>query len=302
MNLISAKRSKLCTRSLDDGFTLIEVLIALFILALIGATTAKAVVDAAKLREVLRDETEFASEFRTSVAFIERDLDQVFNPRWFLAPDFKPIDPYNSTGAGSTAQAGTTTNPSVHTLSVDEISRRTRGAAFQPTDFWGPVLDPSGIRASRFKGKSDSFSFISASHMRIYQLKKESIYAKVRYELIPQPSNPNLSDEQNSKMSGLHALAKIEDPRAFNIEDQKDATWLNTYVILNNIKSIKFSYYKQDDKEPLKEWDSEATETKSIFPVAVQMEVTVSGPKDRSLDEKILFYLETPNDMLPKTY
>jgi prepilin-type N-terminal cleavage/methylation domain-containing protein len=298
MNLISPKRSK--QNGSDSGFTLVEVLIALFILALIGATTAKAVVDAAKLREVLRDETEYASEFRTSVAFIERDLDQVFNPRWFLAADFKPLDPYNANNG--TVVTSVSSTPAVKALSIDEISRRTRGTAFQPTDFWGPVLDPSGIRASRFKGKADSISFVSASHMRIYQQKRESIYAKVRYELIPQPSNPNLSDDQNSKLSSLHALVKIEDPRAFNFEDQKDAPWLNTYVILNNIKSLKFSYFKLGDKEAKHEWDSEATETKSIFPVAVEMDVTISGPKERSIDEKILFYLETPNDMLPKTY
>ncbi|NDG85595.1 MAG: hypothetical protein EBX52_11260, partial [Proteobacteria bacterium] len=40
-------------------------MISLFILVLIGTTTSKAVVDAAKLKEVLRDETDFSSEFRT---------------------------------------------------------------------------------------------------------------------------------------------------------------------------------------------------------------------------------------------
>jgi len=281
----------------DQGFTLVEVLIALFILVLIGVTTSKAVVDAAKLREVLRDETEFASEFRTSVAFIERDLDQVFNPRWYLPANFKPIDPYNNN-----ATPPSTTNPNMKVLTVDEISRRTRGAAFQPSDYWGPVIDPSGIRASRFKGKSDSFSFVSASHQRIYQQKRESIYAKVKYELIKQPRNSNLSDEQNARVADLQALVKRENTHAFEVEDPKDVGYINTYVILNNIKKIKFSYYKKDEKDPVKEWDSESTEQKGIFPIAVEMEVSISGPKERNLEEKLLFFLETPNDLLPKTY
>jgi prepilin-type N-terminal cleavage/methylation domain-containing protein len=285
------------TSRTTEGFTLIEVLIALFILALIGATTAKAVVDAARLREVLRDETEFASEFRTSVSFIERDLDQVFNPRWFLAADLKPLDPYNNNGTLVAAPVA-----GIKPLTIEEISRKTRGSAFQPTEFWGPVLDPTGIRASRFQGKENTFSFVSASHIRIYQQKKESIYAKVRYELIKQPNNPNLTDEQNAKLSGLQALVKIENTRAFELDSPKDASYINTYVILNNIKKIKFSYYKKDEKDSVKEWDSETVDLKWQFPTAIQMEVSISGPKDRTLDEKILFYLETPNDILPKTY
>ena len=289
-------------KSNESGFTLIEVLIALFILILIGTTTAKAVIDAAKLREVLRDETEFASEYRTSVAFIERDLNQVFNPRWFLPADFKPLDPYNNNTLVPAPAPGAPAAPVIKTLTTDEISRKTRGAAFQPSDYWGPVIDPTGIRASRFQGKADTFSFVSSSHIRIYQQKKESIYAKVKYQLIKQPNNPNLTDEQNAKYSSLQALVKIENTHAFEAEDPKDAAYINTYVILNNIKKIKFSYYKKDDKEPLREWDSETTDLKWQFPSAIEMEVSISGPKDRTLDEKILFYLETPNDILPKTY
>jgi prepilin-type N-terminal cleavage/methylation domain-containing protein len=298
MNSILAKLRRRNSPSSSEGFTLIEVLIALFILVLIGVTTSKAVIDAAKLREVLRNETEYASEFRTSITFIERDLDQVFNPRWFLAADFKPLDPYNANPVGSPSPA----SPDVHVLTIEEITRRTRGAAFQTSDFWGPILDPSGIRASRFKGKSDSFSFVSASHMRIYQQKKESIYAKIRYQLIKQPNNPNLSDEQNAKNASLFALVKIENTRAFELEDPTDAPYINTYLILNNIKKITFAYYRKDEKDTTKEWDSESVAQKGLFPTAISVELTVIGPKDRTIDEKLLFYLETPNDLLPKTY
>ena len=285
----------------ESGFTLIEVLIALFILVLIGTLTATTVINAAKLREILRDETEFASEFRTSVSFIERDLSQVFNPRWFLSADLKPLDPYNNNPvvAPPTAPAGVAA-PKV--LSIEEIIRKTHGTAFQSSDYWGAVLDPSGIRPSRFKGKNDSFSFISASHLRIYQQKRESIYAKVKYELVRQPKNANLSDEQNAKFASLQALVKTENPRAFDSEDPKDAPYVNHYVILNNIKKIKFTYFKKDEKDPVNEWDSDSTDHKGVFPNAVQMDVTIAGPKDRILDEKLLFILETPNDVLPKTY
>ena len=282
----------------NRGFTLIEVMISLFILVLIGTTTSKAVIDAARLKEVLKDETEFASEFRTSTAFIERDLAQVFNPRWFLAPDFKPLDPYSQPAPLLPGAAP----PAVPKMTVEEITRKTRGSAFQSFEFWGPILDSSGIRASRFKGKIDSMSFVTASHTRIYQQKKESIYAKVRYELIKQPPNANLTDEQNAKYASLSALVKIENTRAFEMEEPKDVPYVNSYVILNNIKSLRFSYYKKDAKDSVKDWDSEAQDQKGTFPTAVEVEISLMGPKERTLDEKVFFNLEAPNDVLPKTY
>ena len=96
---------------------------------------------------------------------------------------------------------------------------------------------------------------------------------------------------------------KSENTRAFELEEApKDATYVNHYVILNNIQKIQFYYYKLGEKEPVKAWDSEAQDQKGIFPEAVEIEVSIKAPNDRTLDSKILFRLETPNDVLPKTY
>ncbi|NDG83922.1 MAG: hypothetical protein EBX52_02665 [Proteobacteria bacterium] len=188
-------------------------------------------------------------------------------------------------------------------LTPDEINRKTRGTAFQSFDFWGPILEPGGIRASRFKGKDSEMSFVSASHVRIYQLKKESIYSKIKYELRKQEPNPNLTKEQNDKLRGLFTLVKIENTRAFETEEPpKDAPYVTTYAVLNNVKSLKFLYFKAGDKEPAREWDSESTDPKGQFPASVEMEVTLVGPAERTLDSKVMFNLEAPNDILPKTY
>ncbi len=271
------------------GFTLLEVMIALFILVIIGTTTSKAVIDAARLKEVLKDETEFYGQFRTSVGFIERDLAQVFNPRWFLAPDHQKIDFFGGSQTRTTGQ-----EDPIPKLGADEIVRRTRGTASQTFEYWGPVLDASGIRASRFQGKEDKFSFISASHARIYQMKKESIYSKIRHEVVRQDST--------DKTSSLLALNKVENTRAFELEEPREANYLQTYLILGNIKKIRFSYHKAGEKDGKPDWDSETADPPGSFPASVEMEVTLVGPKDRILEEKVRFNLETPNELLPKTY
>lgn len=289
MRLISIRRS-------NKGFTLIEVMIALFILVIIGTATSKAVIDAARLKENLKDETEFSSEFRTSISLLERDLNQIFNPRWFLAADAKPLDLYAPPAVPSASPGAPAT------ISAAEVNEKLRGAAFQAFEYWGPVFDVTGIRPSRFKGDQNSMSFITASHVRIYQQKKESIYSKVKFDLIKQPPNPNLNKEQNEKNAGLLSLVKTENTRAFDLDEPKDAPYIQHFTLLNQIKSLKFRYYKLGEKNPVNSWDSEAVDTKSIFPEMVEMELSLQALNGRMLDAKILFKLEAPNDILPTTY
>ena len=282
--------------SKKSGFTLIEVMISLFILVIIGVATSKAVIDAARLKENLKDETEFGSEFRTSITLIERDLNQVFNPRWFLSPDAKALDPF----APPTPRNNNPNAPVV--MSAADVNNKLKGAAFQAFEFWAPVFDVTGLRPSRFKGDDHSMSFVSASHVRIYQQKKESIYSKIKYDVIKQPYNPNLTKDQNDKNSTMSSLIKVENSRAFELEEPKEAPYVQTYIVLNQIKKIKFSYFKLGEKEPATTWDSEAVDTKNTFPEMVQLDLSLQAVNGRILEGKILFKLEAPNDVLPKTY
>jgi prepilin-type N-terminal cleavage/methylation domain-containing protein len=268
----------------QKGFTLIEVMIALMILVMIGLLTSKAIIEAAKLKQKLTLETDFSSELRTSLTFIERDLTQVFNPRWLLAPDMVPLDPYAQQNNPQQNANDAEKNKSNPTLSIDDLNRRLRGMAFQTFEYWGPVLDPSGIRASRFQGKEDQMSFISASHQRVYKEKKESIYIKIKYEFIKD------------------TLYKTINTRAFDLEDTKDMPSITRYEVLKHIKTLKFGYFKPEEKSPLRSWDSEGQDQKGNFPEAIEMEVSLDAPEGKTFNTTLLFKLETPNNVLPKTY
>jgi len=291
------RQNRLSLLNSISGFTLIEVMISLLILVIIGTATSKAVIDAAGLKEKLKDETEFTSEFRTSCALLERDLNQVFNPRMFLSPDAKALDPYAAPVPPATMVPGVPLP-----LTAVEVNNKLRGSAFQPSDYWGAVFDPSGLRPSRFKGDDHSMTFVSASHVRIYQQKKESIYSKIKYDLIKQPPNPNLGKEQNDKIANYSSLIKVENTHAFELEEPRDVPYIQTYTILNQIKKIKFRYYKTGEKEPVNSWDSEAQDTKGIFPEMIQMELSLEALNGRTIDATVLFKLEAPNEVLPATY
>lgn len=264
-----------------SGFTLVEVLVVLFVLVLIGTMMAQAIVEAGKLKMTLTEETEFSNELRTSLQIIERDLNQTFNPRWILPSPFVALDPYNPTPPTTTQP---NQNPDLVPATIDEINNRLRGSAFQKTEFWGPVIASSGIRAARFVGTDKGFSFVSASHVRVYQQKKESIYAKIKYELV------------------LDRLVKTVNTRAFEIEEVKDAPYIQTYTVLRKVKSMKFSYYKLGNKEPQRSWDSESNDQLWEYPESVEIAFTLIGPGGREIPTTIDFKLETPSDALPQTY
>jgi prepilin-type N-terminal cleavage/methylation domain-containing protein len=265
----------------NKGFTLIEVLISLMILVMIGLLTSKAIVEAAKLKQKLTLETDFSSEIRTSLTFIERDLNQVFNPRWLLSPDHVPLDPY-APPPPPDANGGKKTNAGI--LTVEDLNRRLRGTAFQPYAYWGPVIDPSGIRPSRFQGKETEVTFVTASHQRVYKEKKESIYAKVKYEIIKD------------------TLYKTVNTHAFELEEPREGNFITTYTVLRHIKKLKFGFLKPEEKSPLRTWDSESQENKGQFPEAIEIELELDAPEGKTFTTKVLFKMETPNNVLPTTY
>jgi prepilin-type N-terminal cleavage/methylation domain-containing protein len=291
MRSTSIPRSKRDPRTAVSGFTLIEVMIALFILVIVGFATSKAVIDAAQLKENLKDDTEFSSEFRTSVTLIERDLNQVFNPRWFLGPEAVALDFQNAAPAVAPAL-----------INGPEVNRMLRGEAVRNGAYWGKVFDTTGIRPSRFQGDEKSMSFVSASHLRIYREKKESIYSKIRYELERMRENPNLTKEQNQKNSGLYSLIKIENTRAFELEEPRDSPYIQYFTILNQIKTLKFRYYKAGEKNPVNSWDSDTEEHQGAFPEMVEMELSLEALNGRTMDATVMFRLEAPNEVLPTTY
>ena len=120
--------------------------------------------------------------------------------------------------------------------------------------------------------------------------------------MIRQPPNPNLNKDQNEKNAGLSSLIKTENTRVFDLDEPKEAPYIQYFTLLNQIKSIKFGYYKLGEKNPVTSWDSEAADTKGIFPEMVEMTLSLQALNGRTLDAKILFKLEAPNDILPTTY
>lgn len=278
-------RSK-CKSSLEAGFTLLEVLIALVILSIIGVLTARAISEALRLREQLLVETEVNVELRAGYFILERDLSQAFNPLSMLPTGFTRLDP---NAAPPPLPAGTqNANPEPSARDVDQFLG---GSAFAPTEFWGPVIHSSGVRASRFKGSEKEFSFIANSNIRIYKERRESIFVKIRYSVVP------------SKTPGEFELMKTADTAAFDLDDKKDSNSKRSVPVLTHLKSMDIQYTAANQKDPYKTWDSETQQnTLGQFPESVRFVFQIVDRAERIIDQEWLFRLEVMSDTLPGTY
>lgn len=255
-------RSAFPSRS-NSGFTLIEVMIAMAILAFISFGSYLATIETYKLRDSLSTEGDFYNSIRLSVGIIQRDVSLIYSP--ISSVDLSAKDPNNP-------------NPTP----PPNLS----GDAMQTFPFWSPVILPSGLRPSRFVGSTDKMSFISLSHHRIYKDSPESEFAKISYEL---------RSDSNKDYSGAQMLIRTESPNAFAREENKDPM-SRTDDILHGIKKWTYSYSQRDGNtwKTFRDWDSDREETKNIFPDMIEVKIEVVGPNKQKFEGNYKFRPEIP--------
>lgn len=246
------------------GFTLLEVLIAICVLAFISVGILQAVQQTYGLRIALSTEGDFYNSIRLSMNILQRDLTSVFSPL-NLVPNPTP-----SPSAGSAAQP-----PPPGTAPPDPMLA-------QEFEYWGPAIDKTGIRPSRFVGTENKLTFVTNSHLRVYKDSQESEFAKVAYDLA--------TDDVDKS---AQMLVKTESPDAFSLDtDRKDSNQ-RVFALLHGIKKFKYRFYRKDKDTWGPSWDSDSDEQKNLYPDIVELTVQVEQAK-LSFDGTFLFRPEMP--------
>jgi hypothetical protein len=261
----------------EQGFTLLEVLIALAILIFICFAIFQATTETYKLRDSLTIEGDLNNSLVLSMAVIQRDLNLIYSPK-IAMPEKKP-DPAQIPGQPPI-------NPAQDAI-TDDLT--------QTYTFWSVALQPTGLRPSRLIGTETKLSFISLSNVRIYKEAQESEFAKITYEI--------RRDENNTDNPGTSVLVKTQSPNAFDNNARND-TQAITYNVLSGIKSFSFFYHQKegDTWKVLKNWDTDREETKNLFPDIIEIKLEVLGPKKFSFEGDYKFRPEIPLNGLYPSY
>lgn len=240
-----------------SGFSLIEVMISIAILALISVMIVQTTSRSFQLREDLASEGEFHNSIKLAMNVMERDITHVFSPLMMM---IKPK-------ASTEGTAIPVTNPNVST-------------------FWGVPMDSSGLRNSRFQGQERKMSFISSSHERVYKDARESYFVKVTYNIEADPK-PAPGQE------GTLALFRTINTNAFDTEGDERKTD-KTYRILAGIKSANFQYFQRGKDVWIKSWDTANKDFMNHFPDTVELLLDVLGPGQLSFQGRFHYRLEAP--------
>ncbi|MGK5090221.1 type II secretion system protein GspJ [Bdellovibrionota bacterium FG-2] len=263
-------------RSSHQGFSLLEVMIAMAILVFITIGITQATSETFKLRDVLLNEGDFYNGIRLATDILQRDICQMYSPIAMIPPR---------------AKNAPEPDPA-------EAEALLAGDLAQTTAFWLGAVEKNGIRPSRFVGKQDEISFISLSHVRIYKDAPESEFAKIRYKLIKEDKPPFGAKTTQS----TSVLTKIETTNAFDEDERRDKKLENTYPLLRGITSLTFQFYNKEKDTWERSWDSEKEDTHYLFPDSIEMKFEIVGPSKLSFTGVYYFKPEVPIAGFDATY
>ncbi|MBI3541789.1 MAG: prepilin-type N-terminal cleavage/methylation domain-containing protein [Deltaproteobacteria bacterium] len=251
-------------RRAQAGFTLIELMIAMMILAMISVGIYDITTSSFDKREKIEAEGDFYNSLRVGLDVLGRDLTAIYSPQASALPGDLGKPPQQ-------AQPGQQGQPQGQqpTYQSSEMPQGT------PTDFWGEPLNQQGVRPTRFQGEETKMSFISSSHMRLYRDTPESEFAKIAYSL-EEPKNPDPNAKVKSKL-----LVKREDPNILG-EDGRPSDTEVSYTLIENVKNVTFEYLDGEKDTWSKRWDTSSADHKSVFPSIIKVTVEVFVPNTES--------------------
>jgi prepilin-type N-terminal cleavage/methylation domain-containing protein len=260
------------------GFTLMEILIVIAILAFISLGIYQATVQTFTIRDSIQREGEFYNGIHLVMGIVERDIAQMYTPLIMIQNGPAPAP--SGTPAGAARPSPTPSNQ-------PQISSGASADLEHDGTYWAAALDNSGLRPSRFQGSDKSISFISASHVRMYKDMPEADLVKITYEFKTDSSPP-----EGTKLDSPSMLSKTENVDAFENDEFKDKQYGVVYPLLHGITKFKFGFYDKRKEKWETSWDSEKVD--NLFPDIIRVEFEVHGPSNMSFEGSYYFRPEAP--------
>ncbi len=261
------------------GFTLLEVLISMFLLVVISFATYQATTETFKLRDVLSTEGEFYNGIRMAIGIFQRDLENAYNPIVIRPELQRPVDG-QLTGVDGVSEP------------VSPPAGYGIGPELVQSEFFSSQRDRFGIRATRLDGRENRLSWVSSANQRMYRDSRESEFLKIRYLLE--------SDTDTSSPPGSSMLVRVVSPDVFIYDEDRDQS-IKRYPLLHGVQKLALRYYRKDKDQWSTTWDSEGADTREILPDLVELTIEVAAAKGLSYTGQYLIRPEVPVYGIPST-
>jgi len=265
----------------QQGFTLIEVMVALLILAGLSVLMAQSVRSGLQNRQKVQKQIAEESIIRDAMRLIASDIGAAFHHRDYTVATYNKILELRKKKAASTAApappvAGAPPPPPATPAQPDPLASAT------------PLPPPQQLTA--FVGNGEQLTFTARNHVRRFLDAKESDQATIFYFL-----RSCRSGENNKYYSScLVRLERTEPTNEFPLspadEDNSQAQVLVPYVT-----EFKLRYIAAGMSDYTDTWDSRTESsnpaTRGNFPDAVEVTLTIQNKEDGNSKVKSLTWL-----------
>lgn len=254
----------------NAGFTLIEVMITITILATLTMLTAQAINQAIRAKVKLQDQIDDVSRMRDAMRLIERDINLAFHYRDLEKEMEQILKKKNNPNQQQQQIPGFPQTPPVN-QAPEEVKR----------------MDP----ATNFIGSGEAIDFVTSNNAQTVRDAKQADFVEVGYTL---KDCKNLREGKGSSKCLWRRSTPFVDLDVTKGGDE--------LVLLENVSEFKLRYMGKGKQDWVSDWRSDEQGdgvTKGKFPQAVEISLTVEKKtkgKSKKYSMQVISPIHFPNN------
>lgn len=255
------------------GFTMIEMMITIAILATLTLLTSQSISQAIKAKIKLQDQIDDVSRLRDAVRLIERDINLAYHYR-DIEKELEQI--LKKKNQPATSNPGTPPPAPIPNDPNDPANRREV-----------PRRDPE----THFVGAGDSLNFVTMNNARTVRNSQQADFIEIGYSL---KDCKNLRDDKGSSKCLWRRSTPFVDLDVTKGGDE--------IVLLENVSEFKLRYMGKGKQDWVTDWRTDAGGdgvTKGKFPQAVEVSLTIEKKvkaKSKKYSVQVIVPVHFPNN------
>ena len=254
--------------SMPTGFTLIEVLIAMTILATLSILTAQSISTSIRDKARMQTNIDTSSSLETAFKIMERDIQMTFNFR-----DIQyEVEMKTARGRQNTSpRSGNPRNP--QTPPIGRTNSPPGSNLFNPK---------RPIQTTQFIGNEQKIDFVTLLQGRGYDIGLEGDLKEVGYYLEQCRTFVNPKESSNCLWRRISSFVDEDVERGGSAR-----------ILLENITSLEFKFYDSKLKSWTQVWNSK---TQNAFPEAIEI-ILEADPNNKTLKLQSIIPIRHPNNL-----
>lgn len=212
----------------QEGFTLIEVLVAITVLSLLMAMMYGIVQDSTETKDKITSEDRESLQLVTALERLELDISQLYSPLYFSAPYSKFSNENRETEEEDNSEDG-------DSKTIDPLS------TFEPSERFPAITMSGDIVPALLNETKTELIFMSTSNRRILENAKQSRFNWIKYGL------RSMTKETERKGAQYELVRSVESENIYNKEFNWDK--VKEHVLLSEIKNFQFQFWDRETKK-----------------------------------------------------